>query len=91
MLFYVNLLQQLLSGYNLRSHQGMTSFLSQKLFGEFVRIKPQTKITIKCKYNQYQEIIDHTEKNTRHQDLTWFTQSLGYVHQTASPIYFMIQ
>ena len=24
--------------------------------------------------------------NTRHQDLTWFTQSLGYIHQTASPI-----
>ena len=24
--------------------------------------------------------------NTRHQDLTWFTQSLGYVDQTASPI-----
>ena len=24
--------------------------------------------------------------NTRHQDLTWFTQSLGYVHQTASLI-----
>ena len=24
--------------------------------------------------------------NTRHQDLMWFTQSLGYIHQIASPI-----
>ena len=54
--------------------------------GSYVRIKPQTKIKIKCKYNQYQEIIDHTTKNMRHQDLTWFTQSLVYIHQIASPI-----
>ena len=35
-----------------------------------------------------EKIIDHTKKNTRHKDLTWFTQSLGYVHQTASPIFY---
>ena len=32
-------------------------------------------------------MIDHKEKNTRHQDLKRFTQSLGYVHQIASPIF----
>ena len=32
-------------------------------------------------------MIDHIEKNTRHQDLMWFTQSLGYVHQTTSLIF----
>ena len=53
---------------------------------EIFRIKPQIEITITCKYKQYQKIKDHIEKNTRHQDLTWFTQSLGYVHQTTSPI-----
>ena len=54
----------------------------------FVRIKPWIEITITCKYKQYQEIIDHTEKNTRDQDLTWFTQTLGYAHQIESPIFY---
>ena len=27
--------------------------------GHYVRIKPQEEITIACKYNQYQKIIDH--------------------------------
>ena len=53
-----------------------------------VRVKPQTEITITCKYNQQQKIIDHTGKNTRHQDLIWFTQSLGYIHQTKNPIFY---